>query len=211
MNKKVTTLNQDLTDGSRGDAETLRDEAAVANRGGGEKIEDGGQKTEGGGESALVENRDGKEKKYKWVLGNPPSGKHCSVCLARAGKVKTAKEWAAMKAPPCNCHCSLKEVDDETANRWSNIARAASLAVRQAKAARRERGQRTEDGGRRTEDGDAETQRKQAAREAVKRELAERRVRRTGETANWRLLRHAYSGMESRLRLGLGACAMAKC
>ena len=111
------------------------------------RTEDRGQRTEVGGESALVENRDGKEKKYKWVLGNPPSGKHCSVCLARAGKVKTAKEWAAMKAPPCNCHCSLEEVDDETANRWTDVARAASLAVRRDKAARRERGQRTEDGG----------------------------------------------------------------
>ena len=75
-----------------------------------------------------VANRGGDAKKYRWVLGNPPSGEHCGVCLARAGKVKTGPEWAAMGMPPCNCHCSLEEVDDETANRWTNIARAASLA-----------------------------------------------------------------------------------
>ena len=130
--------------------------------------------------NGMTGNRDGGEKKYKWVLGNPPSGEHCGVCVSRAGQVKTAQEWAAMKAPPCNCHCSLEEVDDETANRWSNVARAASLAVRQAKAAARKR--RSEDGGQRTEAGngdvsrgDAETQRKLAARAAVMRELAEKR------------------------------------
>ena len=42
-----------------------------------------------------------------------------------------------MGAPPCNCHCSLEEVEGEAANRWSDVARAASLAVRRAKAARR--------------------------------------------------------------------------
>jgi hypothetical protein len=84
-----------------------------------------------------IGNRDGGAKKYRWVLGNPPSGEHCGDCLARAGKVKTAPEWAAMGMPPCHCHCSLEEVDDETANWWANVARAASLAARQAKAARR--------------------------------------------------------------------------
>jgi len=126
-----------------------------------------------------VTNR-GTAKKYRWVLGNPPSGEHCGECLARAGKVKTGPEWAAMGMPPCNCHCLLEEVDDETANRWSNVARAASLAVRQAKAAARKR--RSEDGGQRTEAGNedvsrggAETQRKQAARETVRLELAKKR------------------------------------
>ena len=116
-----------------------------------------------------------------WVLGNPPSGRHCDVCLARAGQVKTAPEWAAMGMPPCNCHCSLEEVDDETANRWSNVARAASLAVRQAKAARRSalvrefESSKVEGTGRDVSRGDAETQRKLAARAAVMRELAEKR------------------------------------
>ena len=118
-----------------------------------------------------VANRGG-AKKYRWVLGNPPSGEHCGECLARAGKVKTGPEWAAMGMPPCNCHCSLEEVDDDTANRWSNVARAASLAVRQAKAAARNKAEReTGDVSR----GGAETQRKLAARAAVMRELAEKR------------------------------------
>jgi hypothetical protein len=134
-----------------------------------------------------VVNRGGKEKKYRWVLGNPPSGEHCGVCLARAGQVKTAPEWAAMKAPPCNCHCSLEEVDDETANRWTNIARAASLAVRQAKAARRKGRSAISAGSELSGDGkiddgegevsrnDAKTQRLETARAAVKKELAIRR------------------------------------
>ena len=125
-----------------------------------------------------VVNRGGTEKKYRWVLGNPPSGEHCGVCLARAGKVKTAPEWASMGMPPCNCHCSLEEVDDETANRWSNVARAASLAVRQAKAARRKA-----EGGRMKDESapvdvsrkDAKTQRLDAARAAVMRDLAAKR------------------------------------
>ena len=125
-----------------------------------------------------VANRGGKEKKYRWVLGNPPSGEHCGVCLARAGQVKTAPEWAAMGMPPCNCHCSLEEVDDETANRWTNVARAASLAVRQAKAARRKA-----EGGRVNDESapddvsreDTTAQRLAAAREAVRLELAKKR------------------------------------
>ena len=132
-------------------------------------------------ESALVENRGGDAKKYRWVLGNPPSGEHCGVCLARAGKIKTAPEWAAMGMPPCNCHCSLEEVDDETANRWTNMARAASLAVRREKAARRSAGvlkfesSKVEETGRGVSRGDAETQRLDAARDAVLRELAAKR------------------------------------
>jgi len=160
----------------------------LANR----KTEVGGQRTEDGGDvsrkgakaqSEDLVNRGGVAKKYRWVLGNPPSGEHCDVCLARAGQVKTAREWAAMKALPCNCRCSLEPFDDATANRWSDLARAASLAVRRAKAAkRRERSQRSEDGGQKNATGsdgvsrkDAETQRRKAAREAVMRELAEKR------------------------------------
>ena len=126
-----------------------------------------------------VVNRGGDAKKYRWVLGNPPSGEHCGVCLARAGQVKTAPEWAAMGMPPCNCHCSLEEVDDETANRWTNIARAASLAVRQAKAAARKK---AEGGSMRDEAApddvfseDTKAQRLAAAREAVRLELAKKR------------------------------------
>ncbi len=85
-----------------------------------------------------VENRTEAKRKLMWVLGNPPSGEHCDSCLARAGKIKTAVEWARMKPPPCNCHCTLEPVDDDTANRWSDVARAASLAVRRAKAAVRQ-------------------------------------------------------------------------
>jgi hypothetical protein len=112
-----------------------------------------------------VANRDG-EQKLKWVLGNPPSGEHCDVCLARAGQVKTAREWAAMKAPPCNCHCSLEPVDEKAKNRWSDIARAASLAVRRAKAAKRSAVEKS-----------LLTQGRKDAREIVLRELAERRKR----------------------------------
>lgn len=119
-----------------------------------------------------VANRGG-AKKYRWVLGNPPSGEHCGECLARAGKVKTGPEWAAMGMPPCNCHCSLEEVDDETANRWTNVARAASLAARQAKAAARKKAE-GENGD--VSRGNAEAQRKQAARESVRLELAKRRL-----------------------------------
>jgi len=120
-----------------------------------------------------VENRGGGAKKYRWVLGNPPSGKHCGVCLARAGQVKTAQEWEAMEPPRCSCHCSLEEVDDETANRWSDVARAVSLAVRQAKAARRK-----------DETPNAEHPTLNAeVLEAVMRDLAERRdKRRTSNT-----------------------------
>ena len=128
-----------------------------------------------------IGNREGKGKKYRWVLGSPPSGEHCGECAARAGKVKTAPEWAARGAPPCNCHCSLEEVDDETANRWSEVARAASLAVRQAKAERRSskvrefESSKVEETGRDVSRKDAKARRLEAARAAVMRELAERR------------------------------------
>ncbi|HNX36400.1 MAG TPA: phage protease [Kiritimatiellia bacterium] len=168
----------------------------LANR----KTEVGGQRTEDGGDvsrkgakaqSEDLVNRGGETKKYRWVLGKPPSGEHCDECLERAGQVKTAKEWAAMGMPPCNCHCSLEEVDDETANRWSNVARAASLAVRQAKAAARKRrsaistgsavseisgeGDVSRGGTPRQARGGSETQRLEAARAAVMRELAAKR------------------------------------
>ncbi|OQA30263.1 MAG: Mu-like prophage I protein [Betaproteobacteria bacterium ADurb.Bin341] len=119
--------------------------------------------------NGMIENRGG-ARKYRWVLGNPPSGRHCDVCLARAGQVKTAPEWAAMGMPPCNCHCSLEEVDDETANRWSNVARAASLAVRQAKAAQRKAQEKL-----RQQPSAAEGSFKAAARASVLQELAEKR------------------------------------
>jgi len=124
------------------------------------------------GSALVVENRGGGRKRYRWVLGNPPSGEHCGECLARAGKVKTGPEWAAIGMPPCNCHCSLEPVDDKAANRWSDVARAASLAVRQAKAAARKKAEgATGDVTR----GGAETQRLDAVRAAVMRELAEKR------------------------------------
>jgi len=118
-----------------------------------------------------VANRGG-AKKYRWMLGNPPSGEHCDECLARAGKVKTGPECAAMGMPTCNCHCTLEPVDEETKNRWSDMARAASLAVRQAKAAARKKAEGAVGDISR---GGAETQRLDAARAAVMRELAEKR------------------------------------
>ena len=73
-----------------------------------------------------------------------------------------------MGAPPCNCHCSLEEVDEETANRWSNVARAASLAVRRAKAERRKKAE----GGRMKDeavsgDGNAEARETQRLRRSA--------------------------------------------
>ena len=72
------------------------------------------------------------------------------------------------------------------ANRWSDVARAASLAVRRAKAAARR--QRSEDGGQRADDGtddvsrkDAKTQRLEAARAAMMREMAEKRSMRNAQ------------------------------
>ena len=93
-------------------------------------------------------------KKFMWLLGNPPKGPHCGECVSRNGQVKTLLEWLRMPAPQCHCYCSLAEVGvdvpegyDPTAvtlnlgNRWKygwgDVARAASLAVRRAKAAAR--------------------------------------------------------------------------
>ncbi len=77
-----------------------------------------------------------------------------------------------MGMPTCNCHCTLEPVDEETKNRWSDMARAASLAVRQAKAAARKKAEGAVGDISR---GGAETQRLDAARAAVMRELAEKR------------------------------------
>jgi len=77
-----------------------------------------------------------------------------------------------MGMPPCNCHCSLEEVGGETRNRWSDVARAASLAGRRAKAARRKA---LVDGNGEVSRKDAKAQRVEAARETVLRELAEKR------------------------------------
>ncbi len=152
----------------------------------GQRPEDGGEAPDGAAANDAnsanggIGNRDGGEKKYRWVLGNPLSGKHCGVCLERAGQVKTAKEWAAMRPPPCNCHCSLELVEDATANRWSDVARAASLAVRRAKAARRSALVRECESALVDEEGYGnaearETQRVEEAREAVRLDLCRKR------------------------------------
>ena len=104
------------------------------------------------------------EKRLKWVLGE--SDRKCPSCLALAGQVHTEADWDAAGLRPgaeklyCkeNCHCSLVETDDPVSgslgdlpirkgevvnrqetmkNNWSDEARAASLAVRRAKAAAR--------------------------------------------------------------------------
>jgi len=49
----------------------------------------------------------GKEKLYKWVLGETKSDTHCPECEARAGKVKSIAEWRAMGKPKCKCKCRL--------------------------------------------------------------------------------------------------------
>jgi len=71
--------------------------------------------------------------------------------VERSGQVKTAREWALMPGTLCgkNCRCTLEEVGEGEGieNRWSDAARAASLAVRRAKAAARAAAQETGDGG----------------------------------------------------------------
>ncbi|MEI7901819.1 MAG: zinc finger CCHC domain-containing protein, partial [bacterium] len=93
-------------------------------------------------------------KKYMWILGEVKKGPHCKDCLDRHGKSKTLLEWLRMTPPKCNCHCSMAEVGVDVAadykppippvpveNRWAlpwgDKARAASLAVRRARAATR--------------------------------------------------------------------------
>ncbi len=79
-------------------------------------------------------------KRYRWTLGAESEGGHCPTCLERSGEVKTAREWALMPGTLCgkNCRCTLEEAgEEEIENRWSDAARAASLAVRRAKAAAR--------------------------------------------------------------------------
>jgi hypothetical protein len=83
-----------------------------------------------------MENRVG-VKRYRWTLGPEAKGGHCPTCLERSGQVKTARAWARMPGTLCgrHCRCTLEEVGAAgTANRWSDEARAASLAVRRAKA-----------------------------------------------------------------------------
>jgi len=106
------------------------------------------------------------EPRYKWVLGDSPDDRHCPSCEALAGQVQTMKEWEEAGVKPggdslyCkgNCHCSLVKADGtETGTHtavplrkgdmngkeqisnvgWKDAARAASLAVRRAKAAAR--------------------------------------------------------------------------
>ena len=99
------------------------------------------------------------EKFYRWVLGD--SDEKCPSCLALADQVHTESEWEKAGLMPrsgklyChkNCHCRMvltdgpssgrlsgvplreKEVKNrEVKNNWSDEARAASLAVRQARA-----------------------------------------------------------------------------
>ncbi len=57
--------------------------------------------------ATTLRNRSGDEKLYKWVLGETKTGKHCSDCEARAGKVKSIAEWKAMGKPMCKCKCKL--------------------------------------------------------------------------------------------------------
>jgi hypothetical protein len=84
-----------------------------------------------------MENRGG-VKRYRWTLGPEAEGGHCPTCLERSGQVKTARAWARMPGTLCgrHCRCTLEEVGAAagTANRWSDEARKASLAVRRAKA-----------------------------------------------------------------------------
>ena len=60
--------------------------------------------------AGCLRNRPGDERLYKWVLGKTKSGKHCSDCAARAGKIKTIAEWRAMGSPNCPCKCTLTPV-----------------------------------------------------------------------------------------------------
>ena len=97
--------------------------------------------------------------RFKWMLGDSAKGP-CPSCAGMAGKVHTMPEWEASGVTPgcgalfCrgNCHCSLVPTDDSsggdvvpgplrelTNTGWTDAARAASLAVRQARAVGRAR------------------------------------------------------------------------
>ena len=98
------------------------------------------------------------EPRFKWTLGDTPEGRHCPSCAAVAGQVHTMAEWDAAGVKPgsdallCqgNCQCQLVPTDEPsggavvagpmrkiTNTGWTDEARAASLAVRQAKAGTR--------------------------------------------------------------------------
>ncbi len=113
--------------------------------------------------------------RFKWVLGD--HDRNCPSCGRLSGQVHTMEQWDAAGLRPksdrllCggHCHCSLVETDEElsgslsglpvrkeevvnresvVANNWSDAARAASIAVRRAKAAARKlarRGQEQKD------------------------------------------------------------------
>ena len=106
--------------------------------------------------------REGGEQRLKWMLGASDKG-HCPSCAAMDGKVHTQAEWDKSGVTPgcgallCrgNCHCSLVPTDDPsggdvvpgplrelTNTGWTDAARAASLAVRQARAVGRSRSSR---------------------------------------------------------------------
>ena len=93
------------------------------------------------------------EPRFKWALGNTAKG-HCPSCAAMAGQVHTMPEWDASGVTPgsgglfCQgaCKCSLEPTDEDSTGAvvpgpmrrlantgWTDAARAASLAVRQAR------------------------------------------------------------------------------
>ncbi len=103
--------------------------------------------------------REGGEQRFKWTLGNTEKG-HCPSCAAMTGQVHTMPEWEISGVTPgsaalfCKgaCKCSLEPTDEASmgpvapgpmrtvANTgWTDAARAASLAVRQARATYRGR------------------------------------------------------------------------
>ena len=115
----------------------------------------------------------------------------------RGGKPIANRQWAIGngEAPDGATANGANDANGRIGNRWSNIARAASLAVRREKAARRKERSAIStvselSGGRRMEEGNAETretQRLDAARAAVMRELAERRDKR--RTSNFEVMK----------------------
>ncbi len=98
-----------------------------------------------------------------------------SVALTNEPNIKGGRP-IANREPEAGGRRAEPRVGKDISNRWSDVARAASLAVRRAKAAARKL--RSEDGGRRADDGsrkDAKTQRLEAARAAMMWEMAEKR------------------------------------